>query len=113
MANARKLAVPKPSPNSPNATTWNPTASLLNTTASRCIAANGPSAESQTMTELNSFASSPGVNCVVVNPQPLDIVRQAYASYDSGEFARVYQLLSPEIEIRQTTELPWGGIYKG
>ena len=31
------------------------------------------------MTELNSFASSPGVNCVVVNPQPLDIVRQAVA----------------------------------
>ncbi|MFL6567594.1 MAG: nuclear transport factor 2 family protein [Chthoniobacterales bacterium] len=48
-----------------------------------------------------------------MNPQPLDIVRQTYASYDSGEFARVYQLLSPEIEIRQTTELPWGGIYKG
>ena len=40
--------------------------------------------------------------------EPLEVVREGYACYASGDFARVYELLSPDIEITQTTELPWG-----
>jgi uncharacterized protein len=43
----------------------------------------------------------------------VDVVRKGYASYASGDVATIFALFDPEIEITQTTELPWGGHYKG
>src|SRR4051812_34279737 len=43
----------------------------------------------------------------------VDIVRQGYASYASGDTATIFSLFDPDIEITQTLELPWGGHYKG
>jgi ketosteroid isomerase-like protein len=44
---------------------------------------------------------------------PVKIVEEAYARHARGDLQGVFELLSPEIEISQTTELPWGGTYKG
>ncbi len=44
---------------------------------------------------------------------PLEIVREAYARHARGDVQGVFELLSPEIEITQSTELPWGGVFKG
>src|SRR4051812_32480682 len=44
---------------------------------------------------------------------PEEIVREGYQRYARGEFAGVFALLSPDVEITQTTELPWGGEYRG
>jgi ketosteroid isomerase-like protein len=43
----------------------------------------------------------------------IEIVKEAYARYQRGDIPGVFALLSPDIEIRQTTELPWGGIFHG
>jgi ketosteroid isomerase-like protein len=43
----------------------------------------------------------------------IDMVSQAYDAYTRGAAAEVFQLLDPEIEIIQTTDLPWGGHYRG
>jgi len=44
---------------------------------------------------------------------PLELIQSAYASYDRGDFAAVFALLSPDIEIVQTDLLPWGGTHHG
>jgi ketosteroid isomerase-like protein len=44
---------------------------------------------------------------------PLEIVRETYARHARGDLSGVFELLSPEIEIMQTTDLPWGGSFKG
>jgi ketosteroid isomerase-like protein len=46
-------------------------------------------------------------------PNPLDIIRNAYKNYEQRDLSGVFALLSPAIEIMQTTELPWGGRYQG
>ncbi len=47
-------------------------------------------------------------------PSPnIDLVSQAYDAYSRGAAVEVFQLLDPEIEIIQTTDLPWGGHYRG
>lgn len=42
-----------------------------------------------------------------------ELVRQGYAAYAQRDFAAVFALFDPEIEIVQTMELPWGGHYRG
>lgn len=44
---------------------------------------------------------------------PLDVIRDSYALYGQGDFAAVLALLSPDIEIVQTADLPWGGKHRG
>ena len=43
----------------------------------------------------------------------VDVVRRGYEAYRRGDFAAIFALLHPEIEIRQTELLPWGGRYHG
>lgn len=43
----------------------------------------------------------------------LEIVQNIYAAYQRRDFAAFYALLDPEIEVRQTRQLPWGGEYCG
>lgn len=40
-------------------------------------------------------------------------VWQIYAAFQLRDAATVFSLLSPEIEIVQSEELPWGGVYQG
>lgn len=44
---------------------------------------------------------------------PVDTVREVYARYARRDFARVFELLSPDVEITQASELPWGGRFNG
>ena len=43
----------------------------------------------------------------------LEIVRSIYAAYQRRDFAAFFAVLDPEIEVRQTRQLPWGGEYRG
>ena len=44
---------------------------------------------------------------------PVEIVRLGYARYAARDFAGVFELLSEDIVIWQTDELPWGGEHHG
>jgi ketosteroid isomerase-like protein len=41
------------------------------------------------------------------------VVRRGYEAYAKRDFAAVFALLHPEVEIVQTPLLPWGGAYRG
>jgi len=43
----------------------------------------------------------------------LDLVKGIYAAYARRDFAAFFALLDPDVEIRQTRQLPWGGEYRG
>jgi ketosteroid isomerase-like protein len=43
----------------------------------------------------------------------LEVVKGIYAAYARRDFAAFFALLDPEVEIRQTRQLPWGGEYRG
>jgi ketosteroid isomerase-like protein len=43
----------------------------------------------------------------------IELIRHGYEAYTRGDFASVFALLHPEVEIRQTELLPWGGTYRG
>ena len=45
--------------------------------------------------------------------EPLTIVQAAYSAYAQRNVDAVFALLSREIEIGQTPELPWGGVHHG
>ena len=42
-----------------------------------------------------------------------DVVNDIYAAFARRDMARVFSLFSPEIEIVQSTQLPWGDVYRG
>jgi ketosteroid isomerase-like protein len=44
---------------------------------------------------------------------PLEIIRKGYERYSKRDLAGVFELLSPDIVIEQTTDLPWGGEHYG
>jgi len=43
----------------------------------------------------------------------LQIVQTAYQAFATRDAAKLLSLFSPEIEIAQSTELPWGGAFRG
>ena len=43
----------------------------------------------------------------------ITLVRLTYDSYARRDLALIWKHLSPEIEIYQTPEVPWGGTYRG
>lgn len=43
----------------------------------------------------------------------IEVVQAVYAAFAVRDISKVFALLSPEIEIVQSTELPWGGVYRG
>ena len=43
----------------------------------------------------------------------LDVVRGAYAAFERGDLTGVFETLAPDIEVYQSSEVPWGGIYRG
>ena len=44
---------------------------------------------------------------------PLQIVHSAYQAFATRDAAKLLNLFSPDIEIVQSTELPWGGVFHG
>lgn len=45
--------------------------------------------------------------------EPAEIVRSLYAAFERGDIPAVFERLHPEVEIRQSEEVPWGGVYRG
>lgn len=43
----------------------------------------------------------------------ITLVRLTYDSYARRDLAMIWKHLSPEIEIYQAAEVPWGGMYRG
>jgi len=41
------------------------------------------------------------------------IVERLYEGFRTRDMATIFELLSPEVEIVQSEELPWGGTYQG
>jgi ketosteroid isomerase-like protein len=41
------------------------------------------------------------------------IVEALYAAFSQRDLPRIFDLLSPDVEITQSVELPWGGHYRG
>jgi hypothetical protein len=46
-------------------------------------------------------------------PDPVRIVEEVYDAFRRRDMPKIFSLLSPEIEIAQSEELPWGGLYRG
>jgi ketosteroid isomerase-like protein len=43
----------------------------------------------------------------------VDLVKSGYEAYARRDFAAVFSLFDPELEVVQTPLLPWGGTYRG
>lgn len=47
-------------------------------------------------------------------PSPaVQVIEELYAAFGRRDVPAVLRLFSPEIEIAQSAELPWGGVYRG
>jgi uncharacterized protein len=44
---------------------------------------------------------------------PTQTVQELYDAFGRRDLPKVFSLLSPDIEIMQSEELPWGGLYRG
>ena len=44
---------------------------------------------------------------------PKQTVKELYDAFGRRDLPKVFSLLSPDIEIVQSEELPWGGVYRG
>jgi ketosteroid isomerase-like protein len=44
---------------------------------------------------------------------PAQVVQEIYAAFGRRDVAAVFARLSPDVELVQSTELPWGGRYRG
>jgi ketosteroid isomerase-like protein len=45
--------------------------------------------------------------------KPTQVVQELYDAFGRRDLSKVFSLLSPDIEIVQSEELPWGGLYRG
>ena len=43
----------------------------------------------------------------------LDVVRAAYLAFERGDLTGVFAVLDPDVEVYQSSEVPWGGRYRG
>jgi hypothetical protein len=43
----------------------------------------------------------------------IELVQQAYESFARGDLPGLFALMAPEVEVSQSPELPWGGVYRG
>src|SRR5690349_7279903 len=48
-----------------------------------------------------------------MSEENVSLIRGGYEAYGRGDFAAVFGLLHPDVEIYQTEALPWGGTYRG
>jgi ketosteroid isomerase-like protein len=43
----------------------------------------------------------------------VNLIERLYSAFRANDLAAITALLSPEVEIVQSKELPWGGVYRG
>jgi uncharacterized protein len=43
----------------------------------------------------------------------IDVIRSGYAAFERGDLPAMFAILDPEAEFYQSSELPWGGRYRG
>jgi uncharacterized protein len=48
-----------------------------------------------------------------MNRDPRQTAQELYEAFGRRDLPKVFNLWSPEIEIVQSEELPWGGLYRG
>jgi ketosteroid isomerase-like protein len=48
-----------------------------------------------------------------MSQQNIHVVRSLYAAFFRRDFVAIAQLVAPDLEISQSSELPWGGTYRG
>lgn len=53
------------------------------------------------------------MNTAATQTTPGEVVRAVYAAFEQGDIPAVLELFDPEIEITQSSELPWGGTHRG
>lgn len=46
-------------------------------------------------------------------PTPVDVVNDLYLAFAQRDLPKVLALCSPDVEVVQSPELPWGGTYRG
>lgn len=46
-------------------------------------------------------------------PEPIDVVRRMYDCLAAVDLDTILEIASPDIEVVQTDELPWGGHFRG
>jgi hypothetical protein len=44
---------------------------------------------------------------------PVEAVEELYEAFGRRDIAKVFGLLAADVEIAQSEELPWGGVYRG
>jgi ketosteroid isomerase-like protein len=48
-----------------------------------------------------------------MSQENVNLIRTGYEAFKAGDILAVLNLLHPDLEIRQSKELPWGGEYHG
>lgn len=48
-----------------------------------------------------------------MNATPLQLVQAIYQAFATRDLPKIFSLFAPDIEITQSSELPWGGVYHG
>lgn len=43
----------------------------------------------------------------------IELVQQLYGAFARRDVPMIFSSLAPEVEVAQTPELPWGGVYQG
>jgi hypothetical protein len=54
--------------------------------------------------------------CIESRPEaaaPVEVVEAIYEGFRQKDMAKVFGVLAADVEMTQSTELPWGGIYRG
>ena len=48
-----------------------------------------------------------------MSSKPIEVIQQLYGAFDRRDVAQIFGLFSSDIEIVQSEEVPWGGVYRG
>jgi ketosteroid isomerase-like protein len=48
-----------------------------------------------------------------MSQENVELVKSLYAAFGKRDVPAIFKVVSPEVEVRQFAELPWGGTYRG
>jgi hypothetical protein len=43
----------------------------------------------------------------------IELIQRAYDAFSRGDLPGLFELMAAEVEVSQSPELPWGGVYRG
>jgi ketosteroid isomerase-like protein len=61
----------------------------------------------------NEMTTRPHGTTAGTGAEAAEVIRSVYAAFGAGDVTALLALLDPDVEIRQSEELPWGGTYRG